>query len=97
MATGASMVFVVLAWSKIYSPQYTLWVLPLLVLVVVPGWLVAVYLVIDSALWIAAFAVGYPAITVHSSSVMVEYGVWARTIVLLVLTFYAVRSPAESI
>ena len=95
VATGAAMVFVVLAWTKIYSPQYTLWVLPLLVLVVLPGWLVAVYLAIDAVLWIAAFAVGYPAVTVHASSVMVEYGVWARTIALLVLSVYAVRTPCE--
>jgi uncharacterized membrane protein len=96
VATGAAMIFVVLAWSKIYSPQYTLWILPLLVLVAVPAWLVAVYLAIDVVLWVAAFAIGYPGITFHSSSSMVEYGVWARTIVLLVLALYAVRSAAET-
>ena len=95
VATGAAMIFVVLAWSKIYSPQYTLWVLPLLVIVAVPSWLVAAYLTIDSVLWISAFAVGYPAITIHTSNVLVEYGAWARTIVLLLLAVYAVRSRPD--
>jgi hypothetical protein len=92
VATGAAMIFVALAWSKIYSPQYTLWVLPLLVVVAVPSWIVAVYLAIDSVLWVSAFAVGYPAVTVHVSNVLIEYGVWARTGVLLLLAAYAVRS-----
>jgi low affinity Fe/Cu permease len=67
-------------------------VLPLLVVVAVPTWIVAAYLAIDSALWVSAFAVGYPAVTVHVSNVLIEYGVWARTGVLILLAAYAVRS-----
>lgn len=54
-ATGLGILAAFLLVSKVHSPQYALWVVPFLVLLNVPLWLVAGYLVADIALFTSGF------------------------------------------
>lgn len=50
-----SLIAAFLVISKVHSPQYALWVTPLLVLVDIPWWQIAGYLVSDMVLFISGF------------------------------------------
>lgn len=54
-AVSLSLIAWFLVISKVHSPQYALWVAPLLVLVDIPWWQVAGYLVSDMVLFISGF------------------------------------------
>ncbi|MGN2635196.1 DUF2029 domain-containing protein [Nocardia takedensis] len=79
-----------LLFHKVHSPQYTLWLLPFLVLLKVPFPLIAGYLLADAAVGVGVFryfytiGTGDPVDTIES---VVQFGVWGRAILLVVLFF----------
>lgn len=54
-ATGLGVLALFLLVSKVHSPQYALWMLPLLAMVDVPWWLVASYLASDLSVYVTGF------------------------------------------
>lgn len=95
LAVGAAMLCGFLLFHKVHSPQYTLWLLPLFVLLRVPWGLIAAYLVTDLAMGIGIFRWFHAttgAIDVELPRVLVEFGVWGRAILLIVLFFVFLRS-----
>ena len=87
-ATCAGIVAALLAVSKVHSPQYALWIVPLLVLAAVPLPLVAAYLTADLAVIVVAFvwtsvASGappdgvYAAVAVARAGVLAAIAAWA--------------------
>ncbi len=83
-------------FKKVISPQYTLWLLPLLILLRVPWRLVAAYLVVDLAIGIGVFRWFYAtggAIDIELPLVLTLIGVWGRAILLVVLFFVFLRAP----
>src|SRR5690606_34530942 len=98
-----------LLFHKVHSPQYTLWLIPFLVVLAVPwpvGWS---YLVADIAIGVGVFRYFYAMGTGHSVELMeavVRLGVWgrARLLVFLFVVFGKVplrkprdrAAPAES-
>lgn len=54
-ATGLGILSAFLLVSKVHSPQYALWIVPMLALLDVPAWLVAAYLAADLAVHVAIF------------------------------------------
>ncbi|GGN87696.1 hypothetical protein GCM10011610_44260 [Nocardia rhizosphaerihabitans] len=82
-------------FHKVHSPQYTLWIIPFLVLLRVPWSLVAAYLVADAAVGVGVFR--YFAALGSGEGVelmegIVQFGVWLRTALLLVLFFLFLRA-----
>lgn len=84
---------------KVHSPQYTLWLLPFLVLLAVPwGWIGA-YLVADAAMgvgifrWFYAFKAGEGGIYDGMAAQAVTVGVWGRAVLLVVLFVLFLRLP----
>ncbi|MBU3059941.1 DUF2029 domain-containing protein [Nocardia sp. NEAU-G5] len=80
-----------LLFHKVHSPQYTLWLLPFLVLLEVPWAAVVAYLVADAAVGIGIFRYFHALATdsgVEFARHLVQFGVWGRA-VLLVYLFYA--------
>jgi len=95
LGTGAAMLCGFLLFHKVHSPQYTLWLLPLLILLRVPWGLVAAYLVADLAIGIGIFR--WFAATAGMTDetlplVLVHVGVWGRAILSIVLFFVFLRS-----
>jgi uncharacterized membrane protein len=93
LAVAAASLCLTLLWQKVYSPQYILWVLPMLALLQFPNWLVATFLAIDLMLWLAVFAVGYPGIDLHTSRQIIALGVWARALGYAMIAAHALRLP----
>jgi len=95
LAIGAAMLCGFLLFHKVHSPQYTLWLLPLLVLLRVPWRLVAAYLVVDLAIGIGIFrwfhATG-GGTDIALPLALTWIGVWGRAILLVVLFFAFLRS-----
>ena len=83
---------------KVHSPQYTLWLLPFLVLLRVPWGLVAAYLLVDLSMGIgvfkyfAALASGADA---NDEEFFVLVGVWGRALLLIVLFVLFIRAHAR--
>ncbi|MFD5175588.1 glycosyltransferase family 87 protein [Nocardia sp. NPDC058379] len=82
-------------FHKVHSPQYTLWIIPFLVLLEVPWSLVAAYLVADAAVGIGVFR--YFAALGEGEGVdlmegIVQFGVWLRTALLIALFFLFLRA-----
>ncbi|QLY30963.1 glycosyltransferase family 87 protein [Nocardia huaxiensis] len=79
-----------LLFHKVHSPQYTLWLIPFLVLLRVRWPLIAVYLLADAAIGIGVFRYfyalgsGYPAEVEEN---IVLFGVWGRAALLVVFFF----------
>ncbi|WP_082393380.1 glycosyltransferase family 87 protein [Nocardia arizonensis] len=83
-----------LLFHKVHSPQYTLWLIPFLVLLAVPWSLIGGYLLADAAVGVGVFryfhaiTVGDPVEAVQS---VVQFGVWGRALLLVVLFVVFVR------
>ncbi|NKY27997.1 hypothetical protein [Nocardia gamkensis] len=79
-----------LLFHKVHSPQYTLWLVPFLVLLEVPWWLIGSYLVADAAIGIGVFRYFYSmgaGTSVEQMENVVQFGVWGRASLLVVLFF----------
>ncbi|MEV0249658.1 hypothetical protein AB0H76_23860 [Nocardia sp. NPDC050712] len=80
---------------KVHSPQYTLWLIPFLVLLEVPWPVVGAYLLADAAIGIGVFRYFHAIVTnrwVELSESVVQFGVWGRAILLCILFFLFLRS-----
>lgn len=85
-----------LLFHKVHSPQYTLWLLPFLILLEVPWSVIGSYLVADIAIGVGVFRYFHALGTGHSVEVMeavVRFGVWGRATLLVVLFFVFLRVP----
>lgn len=92
-ATGLGILASFLLVSKVHSPQYALWVLPLLVLLDVPIWLVGTYFLADFIL----FTSGFYWFTVFDSPSpgwkgIFEASTWLRAAALGGLAWWATRA-----
>jgi uncharacterized membrane protein len=102
VAVSAAMLCGFLLLHKVHSPQYTLWLLPFLVLLRVPwGW-VAGYLLADLAIGIGIFRWFYALKTGAGTGIYegfaaqaVVIGVWGRAVLLVVLFVLFLRIPDE--
>ncbi|MFI1915671.1 glycosyltransferase family 87 protein [Nocardia sp. NPDC020380] len=84
-----------LLFHKVHSPQYTLWLIPFLVLLEVPWSLIGGYLLADAAIGIGVFRYFYALGSGYNASVeqnIVQFGVWGRAVLLLVFFFLFVRA-----
>ncbi|SDC81400.1 glycosyltransferase family 87 protein [Actinokineospora iranica] len=106
VAVSAAMLCGFLLLHKVHSPQYTLWLVPMFVLMKIRwGWIVA-YLVADLAmgigifLWFAEIAAGKPSGIYESFAAQaVMIGVWGRAALLvgLFVAFLAARSTVDDV
>lgn len=95
VGVSAAMLAGFLLFHKVHSPQYTLWIIPFLVLLEVPWSMVAAYLVADAAVGIGVFRYfwsmgqgeGWEAL-----EGVVQFGVWLRSALLLALLFVFLRA-----
>lgn len=88
---GAAMLAIFLAFNKVYSPQYFLWILPLLAIVRIRwGWWLA-YWCIDATLFIGVVRLfnDYGDDVARQATVI---GVWGKTILLVLLAFALLRA-----
>ena len=87
VAVSAMMLCAFLLFHKVHSPQYTLWLVPFLVLLRVPWTLVGLYLVADLVMGIGVFryfaAIGTGDYQFEQD--IVQVGVWGRAILLVIL------------
>ncbi|WP_227997673.1 glycosyltransferase family 87 protein [Nocardia australiensis] len=84
-----------LLFHKVHSPQYTLWLVPFLVLLEVPWTLIGGYLLADAAIGIGVFRYFYSLGSGASVDVIervVEFGVWGRAALLVAFFFVFVRA-----
>ncbi len=99
LQVGAAMVAAFLLFSKVHSPQYTLWILPFFALTTVNvAWWVA-YTVVDLAVYIGVFRWFFDFLYrgedfTFFKKLMIA-GVWARAglLVLLFVAFLLARRP----
>ena len=100
IGVSAAMLCGFLLLHKVHSPQYTLWLLPFLVLLRVHGGWIAAYLVADLAMYIGIFRLFYllnagldtglfPGFTAQA----VMIGVWGRAALLVALFVVFLRAP----
>ncbi|MEU1985974.1 glycosyltransferase 87 family protein [Nocardia sp. NPDC019395] len=85
-----------LVFHKVHSPQYTLWLIPFLVVLAVPWPVVWSYLVADIAIGVGVFRYFYAMGTGHSVDLMeavVRFGVWGRATLLIFLFTLFLRVP----
>ena len=96
VAVGAAMLCGFLLLHKVHSPQYTLWLLPFLVLLRVRWPLIASYLTVDLAIGIGVF-LWFDATMTHSDTtiplLLTLVGVWGRAALLVVLFFVFAGAP----
>ncbi|WP_373281306.1 hypothetical protein [Nocardia transvalensis] len=89
-----------LLFHKVHSPQYTLWLIPFLVLLRVPWSAVAAYLVADAAIGVGVFRYFYALGQGESAELqehIVQFGVWGRALLLVFFFFAFLRaSPRGS-
>ena len=98
LEVAAAMVAAFLLFSKVHSPQYTLWLLPFLALtrVHIAWW--AAYSLVDLAVYVGVFRWFYDTIYLNQDFTffkkMMIAGVWGRAVLLLALfvVFLLVRS-----
>ncbi|MGY4098226.1 glycosyltransferase family 87 protein [Nocardia sp. R16R-3T] len=84
-----------LLFHKVHSPQYTLWLVPFLVLLEVPWAVIGGYLIADAAIGIGVFRYFYSigsGNSVDSMEKIVQFGVWGRAALLVVFFFLFVRA-----
>lgn len=99
LMVSAAMLCGFLLLHKVHSPQYTLWLIPFLVLLRVPWTLVGAYLLADLAMGIgvfryfAALASGNDAST---EELVVEFGVWGRAVLLVVFFVLFLRADPRT-
>lgn len=100
IAVSAAMLCGFMLLHKVHSPQYTLWLIPFFVLLRVPWGLVAAYLTADLAIGIGVFKY-FGALAADTDAdifgMLVQFGVWGRAVLLVVLFFVFLRaSPRYS-
>jgi uncharacterized membrane protein len=89
---SAAMLFTFLAFNKVYSPQYALWVLPFLALIAVRwGWWVA-YWCIDATLFIGLFQ-WYANYGNDVARQAAYIGGWSKTVLLALLSVVVLLTP----
>ena len=100
VAVSAAMLCGFMLLHKVHSPQYTLWLLPFLVLLAVPWRWVVAYLVTDAVMgigifrWLYSLDHGPPAgIYDGVAAQAVAVGVWGRAALLAVLFVTFLRLP----
>ncbi|QNG55504.1 DUF2029 domain-containing protein [Pseudonocardia petroleophila] len=99
VAVSAAMLCGFMLLHKVHSPQYTLWLLPFLVLLAVPWRWIAAYLVADAVMgigifrWFYAFKAGEGGIYDGFAAQAVVLGVWGRAALLVVLFVLFLRLP----
>ncbi|NLU63571.1 DUF2029 domain-containing protein [Rhodococcus sp. HNM0563] len=80
---------------KVHSPQYTLWLLPLFLLLRIPWQLIATYLLVDLSMGIGIF-LWFDSTAGNSDQalplMLVHIGVWGRALLLVVLFFVFLNS-----
>lgn len=89
-----------LLFHKVHSPQYTLWLIPFLVLLAVPWQVVAGYLAADIAIGVGVFRCLYLLSTGHgveSAEHVVQFGVWGRAALLVALFVVFLRTRTRII
>ncbi|MEU8895341.1 hypothetical protein AB0C65_05765 [Nocardia sp. NPDC048505] len=89
-----------MALHKVHSPQYTLWLIPFLVLLAVPWPVVGAYLVADLAIGVGVFRYFHALATGHGveiSESIVQFGVWGRAILLGILFFLFLRARLRGV
>ncbi|MFC8046089.1 hypothetical protein [Nocardia sp. NPDC057353] len=87
-----------LLFHKVHSPQYTLWLVPFLVLLVVPWPLVGAYLVADVAIGVGVFRYFAALGTgdgVEPLENVVQFGVWGRAVLLAVFFVLFLRAAVR--
>ena len=92
LQVGAAMLFSFLAFNKVYSPQYFLWVLPLLAVIAVRWWWWLAYWVIDAVLFFGLLS-WYDDTTDEANRQAAQFGGWGKTILLMALFFVVLRTP----
>lgn len=88
-----------LVFHKVHSPQYTLWLIPFLVLLAVPWPVVWSYLVADIAIGVGVFRYFYAMGTGNSVELMeavVRFGVWGRATLLVLLFWLFLKVPMRA-
>ncbi|MFJ9368595.1 glycosyltransferase family 87 protein [Nocardia sp. NPDC101769] len=88
-----------LLFHKVHSPQYTLWLIPFLVLLEVPWSLTVTYLMADACIGIGVFRYFYALGAGHAAGFeqnIVQIGVWGRAALLVVFFFLFVTARARS-
>lgn len=101
VAVSAAMLCGFLLFHKVHSPQYTLWLVPMFVLLRVPKVWVALYYLADLAMGIGIFRYYY-AITYNKpfgiydglAAQATSVGVWGRAALLTVLFFAFLVAPS---
>ncbi|WP_188829231.1 glycosyltransferase family 87 protein [Nocardia camponoti] len=99
VGVSAAMLCGFMLFHKVHSPQYTLWIIPFLVLLEVPWKAVAAYLVADAAIGIGVFRYFYAlgeGEGVELTEGVVQFGVWLRTMLLIWLFFAFIRTTERA-
>ncbi|MFI6212190.1 glycosyltransferase family 87 protein [Nocardia brasiliensis] len=95
VAVSGAMLCAFLLFHKVHSPQYTLWLVPFLVLLEVPWSLIGAYLVADAAVGVGVFRYFYALGSGRPYETMekvVQFGVWGRAVLLVALFFLFLRA-----
>lgn len=95
IGVSAAMLCAFMLLHKVHSPQYTLWLIPFLVLLRVPWGLIGAYLVADLAVGIGIFR-WFDALTRSgdtTTELVVRIGVWTQAALLVVFFFQFVGAP----
>lgn len=100
IGVSGAMLCAFLLFHKVHSPQYTLWLVPFLILLEVPwprlwGCLIAAYLLADAAIGIGVFRYFYALVSegpVDQMENVVQFGVWGRAALLAVFFVLFLRS-----
>lgn len=92
--TGLAILATFLVVSKVNSPQYAIWVLPLLTLVDIPWWEIGLYLFGDLVLFVSGFYwftdPNFTTLGPSGWSTLFEYAVFFRAVMLAVIALTAV-------
>lgn len=96
IGVSAAMLCGFLLFHKVHSPQYTLWLIPFLVVLAVPWPVVWSYLVADIAIGVGVFRYFHALGTGRSVELMeavVRFGVWGRATLLVFLFVLFLKVP----
>lgn len=89
-----------LLFHKVHSPQYTLWLIPFLVLLEVPWGLIVAYLMADACIGVGVFRYFYALGQGHNAEFeqnIVQIGVWGRAALLVLFFFLFVGARMRSV